>query len=647
MEAEAKARTDGAGANSAAGAASSSAAAAASSSSAAVAAVACSPTPPLVSYSFARCAHCCYPTVLPPVHSCDVSLRRLLELHTSPLVWPLSRVLSLQLHLNAESAVNVRTAAYLTKLEEFRTISRTLPSSGSQQQQQQALHYQQHNQQQQHLQQQRRSGGGGSGGAQSEDGKSQHEECSPPSSSVSSTSSAAPASRVEQQLLHSRDQLLQCMEMRDRIEATAAAAAAAGGCGATTAAEDDPLTPVMRHPEFTPTHFRIMQMLLLDEPTHSAAAPLTASSSAAALSATPLLSSTLLSLVARFLADRSSLLAERAQVEAAWRVLQTVRDVQAQQQQQQQQQPQQQPAPGVPGLGSLTVDVLLNLFECRFQKQRLILELRTEPFQSLLLSKVAELMLRLYDALVLVLVAKEPPPLPQRLAHLATTLPPPPALTAPSAVHAAWRHTVQQARAVEHAQNTPASFRNMDLRALTQPQQRAVDPSLQRLSAADLRMCAECCRLLYCDVRTTIAMQPHVAVDAPQARPLRSPAHPAAVAGDAPAVVAIVAAAAASAAAAAAPTTSSSPHSDPLLHDDDDSASILTPPAATPAAAQVTPRPKAAHAKKSNKHGQQHAHQHQQQQQRHQQPQTSSGSGGKFPNAVFRRERAHPYHTTR
>ena len=197
-------------------------AAAAASASAAVVAAASLPAAaaegaapqPLV-YSFARCSHRRYPNLLLPgrlgcpdfalLDGCGSSAA------PHPLVWPLPRVLALQVRIDADGAIAAHTAAYLAKLDEFRSLSCALPSSGSQQQQYQ----------QQSRDHRRGSDGAYSGGAQLEESKQSQESSPPSSSSVNSVSSAVHASRVEQQLLHSRDELLQCVEARDKLAALA------------------------------------------------------------------------------------------------------------------------------------------------------------------------------------------------------------------------------------------------------------------------------------------------------------------------------------------------------------------------------------------------------------------------------------------
>lgn len=209
-------------------------------------------------------------------------------------MWPLPRVLALQVRIDADGAIAARTAAYLAKLDEFRTLSRALPSSGSQQQQ--------HQQQQKSRDHRRGSDGAYSGGAQLEESKQSQESSPPSSSSVNSVSSAVHASRVEQQLLHSRDELLQCVEARDKLAALASPSVAA----------DDPLEP-LTHREFTATHLRLLRVL----------------SAPAKADLPPLIPSGVLELVSRFLEERASILAEKRSLDAAWHLVQTALDMQA------------------------------------------------------------------------------------------------------------------------------------------------------------------------------------------------------------------------------------------------------------------------------------------------------------------------------
>lgn len=299
-------------------------------------------------YSFARCSHCRYPNLLFPGRPCSSDLA-LLDGSTSsaarhPLVWPLSRVLALQVRIDSDGAIAARTAAYLAKLDEFRTLSRALPSSGSQQQQQHP----------QSRDQRRGSGGAFSGGgAQLEESKQSQESSPSSSSSATSVSSAVHASRVEQQLLHSRDELLQCMEARDKLAALAFPSAAA----------DDPLEP-LTHQEFSATHLRLLRVL--SAPTQA--------------DLPPLIPAGVLGLAARFLEERSSILAERRSLDSAWHLVQTALDMQAERTLQlislDDAAPAAAPAAaGAPSaatateLGTVAIDVLLNVFHCRFQKQ--------------------------------------------------------------------------------------------------------------------------------------------------------------------------------------------------------------------------------------------------------------------------------------
>ena len=584
----------------AAAAASSQNATAAASSHNATAAAAASD---LIRFSLSRCARCAFPSLLPAASASDRTLPALLPSASSPLLWPLPRVLALQVALDADAAVAARTASYLAKLDEFRALSRSLPSSGSQQQQQQALHYQR------------------SGGAQGHEESKSQEEASPPSSAASASHSAAAiASRVEQQLLHSRDQLLQCIEAKERWAATS---------GSSDAPVDAP--GELTHPEFTATHLRILQLLC-----GSTSAAATAASAASSADDSPsLLPASLIDSISLFLSERRSILQEKQQVESAWRIVQSVLHVQADRAAVAQSHASSASATAAASasaasiaassdLSALSVSVLLNVLHCRFQRAEYLLQLRVEAFQPLL-TAVSELLLRVYDAMAASAQSRDDP-----------AVPPPPASNAPVAVRAAWKSIVAHSAAIAHAAATPASYRSVDLAAVTIVELRSVCPSLLALAPSDLVACAELLQRLYCDVHSTIAMQPHNL----EAR--RAALFPVA------------------SSAAAAPATSSrspvlgssySPHHDPhasavaasaASDGYEDDVSMSPPLAATPSAAQITPRPH-----RQNHHSARKAARMQQQQQQPQQRHAAAAStfsAIKFPNALYRAQhRQHPY----
>lgn len=247
---------------------------------------------------------------------------------------------------------------------------------------------------------------------------------------------------------------------------------------------------------------------------------------------------------------------------------------------------------------------------------RLLLQLRLEPFQQLL-SELGDLLLRLHDATALhaaASTATDSAPLPL-LANLR-----PPSADALASVHQVWRDTLAQGRALERLEHTPPSLRHADLRAstiLVEWRRQGCEDATAAMSRVDLDLCSEYCRALYCDLVASMAL------------PLRQRLEAS------PALVAQLQLQKQEAAQANQAAESSLRLSQ--LGDDGGREEVsMTPPAgATPAPAQVTPQP-ALRASSARKH---RSHHHQQQQQ-----QQASGSGGKFPNAVFRaHHRHHPY----
>lgn len=545
-----------------------------------------------IRFSFSRCTHCAFPSLLPASSSSDRSLPPLLlPSASSPLLWPLPRVLAVQVILDCDAAVQARTTSYLAKLDEFRALSRSLPSSGSQQQQQQALHYQR------------------AGGAQGEESKSQ-EESSPPSSANSATQSAAAiASRVEQQLLHSRDQLLQCIEAKERWAAVS---------GTSDAPLDAP--GELAHPEFTATHLRLLQLLC-----GSTAAPAAAASTADDSSL--LLPSALVDSISQFLSERRSILEEKQAVETSWRIVQSVLAVQADRASSAAAHAASAASAHAAAastvasaastdLSALSVSVLLNVLHCRFQRAEYLLQLRVEPFHRLLAS-VADLLLRVYDAMAAAMAPAAP-------------VVPPPAPSAPAAVHAAWKSIVDHSAAIAHAAATPLSWRSVDLAAVTVVEQRSVCPGMQHLAPSDLIACAESLQLLYCDVHATIALHPHN-LEARKA-----------------ALFPVASAAAAPAASSRSPVLSSQHQLDSHAaaaaaadDGDEEDVSMSPPVAATPSAAQITPRPQKTATSARKARMQQH---HPHQQQRYAASTATSSGAIKFPNALYRAQhRPHPY----
>lgn len=251
--------------------------------------------------------------------------------------------------------------------------------------------------------------------------------------------------------------------------------------------------------------------------------------------------------------------------------------------------------------------------------RRLLLQLRLEPFEQLL-SDLGDLLLRLHDASALLAAASaatDSVPL-QLLASLR-----PPAVDAPASVHQVWRDTLAQGRAIAHAERTPPSLRCADLRASTVLVERRRDgcDASAVMPRADLDLCADYCRALYCDLVASMALPVRQRLEASPALvaqlqvQMRLNRHEQAQDNQ-----------------AAEPSLRVSQLADGGGGRDETS---MTPPTgATPAAAQVTPQaaPRASSARKARSL---HHHQHQQQ---------AAGSGGKFPNAVFRpHHRHHPY----
>jgi hypothetical protein len=506
-------------------------------------------------------------------------------------------VLSLQLQIDAEAAVAARTQQYLRKLEEFRAVSAARaqqPPSGSQQQQQ--LHHA-HSP----LRLQRHAGG-----AQGEESKCS-EDNSPPLSGTSA-SSAAQAGLVEQQLLHSRDALLQCTEANDAFHDPARAIALRA-------------QPFPIHAPFTPSHAYMLRLLV------STSASLSSSSLPAVLP------SSLLDRIDVFLHERSSLLEEKRTVSSAWRVVQTFVGLQAQR--------KLVPATQADGiatstaggseLAGLSVHVLINLFHCRFQRQQLLLELRLEDFQRLR-DELREVLLLFFDALLLTDPATDSAACPSdALAGL--TAPP---AGASAAELACWSEALMHTRAIAHATALPAAYRNVDVRTYTSMVTRRRS-ALFSMPRDQLVQCAQLVQLLFFDVAQTIALTTeldspveasatmHALLMQQQKRHHASAAQPAAAASSA--------AAGSHAAASSKPMVAAAYDgfvcSLPESKDDPVSLSPPVPASSgTPAPAQVTPR---SHPR---------SYQPQQQPQTPQAHSAGSGSGGKFRP----QHRHHPYH---
>jgi hypothetical protein len=379
--------------------------------------------------------------------------------------WPLSRVLSFQLQIDAEAAVAARTQQYLRKLEEFRAVSAARaqqPPSGSQQHQQ--LHHA-HSP----LRLQRHAGG-----AQGEESKCS-EDNSPPLSGTSA-SSAAQAALVEQQLLHSRDALLQCTEANDAFHDPARAAALR-------------VQPSPIHAPFTPSHAHMLRLLV-------------SSSSSSSSSLPAIFPYSLLYRIDVFLRERSSLLEEKRTVSSAWRVVQTFVDLQAQRKLVPATQADGTAISGAGGseLAGLSVHVLINLFHCRFQRQQLLFELRLEEFQRLR-DELREVLLLFFDALLL--TDDAPDSAACRSDALAGLTAPPAGASA--AELACWREALMHTRALAHATALPASYRNADVRTYASMVTRRRS-ALFSLPRDQLMQCAQLVQLLFFDLVQTITL---------------------------------------------------------------------------------------------------------------------------------------------
>jgi len=467
-------------------AASAAAVAAASTAAASVMPVA-SASPSAASYSFSLCRSCQFPVVLPPRSWEQPSLPALLSSALTGasafdvLRWPLSRVLALQLQLDAEAAVAARTQRYLKKLEEFRAVSAARaqqPPSGSQQQ---------HS----HSPPRRLPGG-----AQGEESKGS-EDNSPPLSGAS-MSSAAYATRVEQLLLHFRDELLQCTDAHDALQDP-------------TRAESVTAQPFPIHPPFTSTHARLLRCIA-SEMGISAAVPAAVPPSLDAL-------------IERFLRERTSILDEKCAVAAAWRTVQTMADLQAQRSG-----GQAVAVTSAAGqvadcaeLAGLSLRVLLNIFHCRFQREQLLLELRLEELQQLR-HELRELLLRLFDALVLQVSSRD-----HGNDFVGTTgdhplagMCAPPADATP-AEHTRWQRAMDQVRALEYAAECPSSYRAGDGRAQGQQVlQRTISGSLAGLGRDELVQLAQLVQHLFFDVAQALALPTRMDAPLLPSAPLRA-----------------------------------------------------------------------------------------------------------------------------
>lgn len=90
---------------------------------------------------------------------------------------------------------------------------------------------------------------------------------------------------------------------------------------------------------------------------------------------------------------------------------------------------------------------------CWSLPDRLLLQLRLEPFQQLL-RDVGELLVHLYDATLSALSQQSHSRMPAAL--LAQVSAPP--IAAGDEAHEEWRRMADQVRAIRHAQNTPSSY---------------------------------------------------------------------------------------------------------------------------------------------------------------------------------------------
>lgn len=263
------------------------------------------------SFDLAQCASCQFPSPLPSVTASRPCIRSALRL-SSLFPWSRGRAWRFQLRLDAGAYVSRATQLYLARLDEFRALSARAGVDGS------VTHSPSASQ----------SSARGMGGAQGEESKSQESLLvppSPPTGTPTPTHAPAPqatdAAAVEQQLLHAREQLLQCQTLREPLESGEEDGADAEDDEDTWRFDEHPL-----HDEFTATHLRIMETLGCVAPSHASDTSGTASAteSVAPVGGVSVPPVTLGRLVRRFLDERDSILAGQAQVADAWRLLKSV-----------------------------------------------------------------------------------------------------------------------------------------------------------------------------------------------------------------------------------------------------------------------------------------------------------------------------------
>jgi len=221
-----------------------------------------------------------------------------MHLSATPFFHSIERVHRLQLSIDADGYISQRTTAYLQKLDEFKMISARQRERGMQ-----------HSSQASNGSASASAAHSRLAGAQVEESKSQ--ESSPsPNPQICAEDVAAEASKVEQELLQCRAQLLQCMEMKDEIERETA-----NGIHALEELEKAELRS--RAGSFTDTHFRILLTLCPPANADQHSSP--------CASPPPLsLTSSLCTIIDRFLFERSTLRKEKQALLNAYRRVHTI-----------------------------------------------------------------------------------------------------------------------------------------------------------------------------------------------------------------------------------------------------------------------------------------------------------------------------------